>query len=108
MYMKDIKKHSNNITYCIYFIIAMSLALGLYLIQFNSQIDHLRARVQECDSSGVAPVPAPMNPQFYNDEEHFLPDGLEMQAPMFRPYKTVLQSDDLDQPEVAPLPEFQL
>ena len=49
-----------------------------------------------------------MNPQLYNAEEHFLPGGLEMQAPMFRPYKTVLQSDDLDQPEVAPSPEFQL
>ena len=39
MYMKDIKNHSKNITHCIYFIIAMSLALGLYFIQFNSQID---------------------------------------------------------------------
>lgn len=106
MNIKNIKNHSNNITHCIYFIIAMSL--GLYFIQINSQIDHLRARVQECDSGGAAPVPAPMNPQFYNDEEDFLPDGLQMQYPMFRPFKTVLQSDDPDQPEAAPSPEYQL
>lgn len=102
MHMKDTKSHSPNITYCIYFVIATSLTLGLYFVQFNSQVDHLRSRVQECDSSGAAPVTASMNPQFYNDEEHSLLDGLQMQHPMFRPYKTVLQSDDLDQPEAAP------
>lgn len=109
MDIKDTANYSAQITCGMFFIIAISVALGIYFIHFNARIDDLRtgSRTNNPDCNPVMSMHTG-TPQ-HNNELDSLLDEIKIQCPTLRvPYKPLKLLNDLNKFKPALATEFLL